>query len=312
MKSDRALAYVAFATVCFVWGTTYLAIRVAIETIPPLLLTGLRFTIAGLVLWAIGAMRGERLPREPRIWMHAVIVGVLLICVGNFAVVWAEQWVPSGMAALLVATAPFWAALIEFFRGHEKVGLQRGIGMLIGFIGVALLVTPRSADGAWDIHFLLGAAAIQIGCLAWQYGSIHGKYELKSISPLMSSTLQMLAGGIILDIAGLAAGELPHFHVNTRTLFALIYLTIFGSIVAYSAYIYALSKLSATNVSLYAYVNPVVAVILGWLILNERLTPMSFVAMIVILGGVALVQSARHNEPKAVAAVEKEATRNAA
>ncbi|MCU1227369.1 MAG: DMT(drug/metabolite transporter) superfamily permease [Acidobacteria bacterium] len=312
MKSDRALAYVAFATVCFVWGTTYLAIRVAIETIPPLLLTGLRFTIAGLVLWAIGAMRGERLPRQPRIWLHAVIAGVLLICIGNFAVVWAEQWVPSGMAALLVATAPFWAALIELFRGQEKVGLQRGIGMLIGFVGVALLVTPRGPDGAWDVHFLLGAAAIQIGCLAWQYGSIHGKHELKSISPLMSSTLQMLAGGIILDVAGLAAGELPRFHVNTRTLFALIYLTIFGSIIAYSAYIYALSKLRATNVSLYAYVNPVVAVILGWMILNEQLTPMSFVAMIVILGGVALVQSARNDAPKAVAAVAEEATRNAA
>jgi drug/metabolite transporter (DMT)-like permease len=312
MKSDRALAYVAFATVCFVWGTTYLAIRVAIETIPPLLLTGLRFTIAGLVLWAIGAMRGERLPRSPRIWMHAVIVGILLICIGNFAVVWAEQWVPSGMAALLVATAPFWAALIGFFRGDEKIGLQAGIGMLLGFIGVALLVNPRAADGTWDIHFLLGAGAIQIGGFAWQYGSIHGKHELKSISPLMSSTLQMLAGGIILDVAGLAAGELPRFHVNGRTLFALIYLTIFGSIIAYSAYVYAMAKLRATNVSLYAYVNPVVAVILGWLILNEQLTPMSFVAMIVILGGVALVQTARNNDAKAVAAVEEEATRNAA
>jgi len=311
MKSDRALAYAAFATVCFVWGTTYLAIRVAIETIPPLLLTGIRFTVAGLVLLAIGALRGEKLPRSPRIYLHAVIVGIMLICIGNFAVVWAEQWVPSGMAALLVATAPFWAAFIEFFREHESVGLQRGAGMLLGFIGVALLVTPGGAGGAWDVHFLLGAAAIQFGCLAWQYGSIHGKHELKSISPLMSSTLQMLAGGLILDVAGVVAGEVPRFHVNTRTLLALIYLTVFGSIIAYSAYVYALSKIRATNVSLYAYVNPVVAVILGWLILNEQLTPMSFVAMIVILGGVALVQSARSSSP-AVTTVPQEPTKRAA
>src|SRR5205085_10599965 len=237
MKSERALAYAAFATVCFVWGTTYLAIRVAIETIPPLLLTGIRFTVAGLVLLGIGALRGEKLPRSPRIYLHALIVGVMLICIGNFAVVWAEQWVPSGMAALLVATAPFWAAFIEFFRERESAGLQRSAGMALGFVGVALLVAPRSAGGAWDVHFLLGAAAIQIGCIAWQYGSIHGKHELKSISPLMSSTLQMLAGGLLLDIAGVAAGEVPRFHVNARTLSALIYLTIFGSIIAYSAYV---------------------------------------------------------------------------
>jgi drug/metabolite transporter (DMT)-like permease len=312
MKSDRALAYAAFATVCFVWGTTYLAIRVAIETIPPLLLTGIRFTVAGLFLWAIAAMRGERLPRQPRLYLHAVIVGVLLICIGNFAVVWAEQWVPSGMAALLVATAPFWAALIEFVRGHEKVGLQRGAGMLLGFMGVALLVTPRGAGGSFDVHFLIGALAIQVGCLAWQYGSIHGKHELKSLSPLMSSTLQMLSAGIILDVAGVAAGELPRFLVNGRTLFALIYLTIFGSIIAYSAYVYALSKLRATNVALYAYVNPVVAVILGWMILNEQLTATSIIAMCVILGGVALVQTARM-APEAVAAIhDEEATKTAA
>jgi len=181
---------------------------------------------------------------------------------------------------------------------------------VLGFVGVALLVTPRSAGGAWDVHFLLGAAAIQIGCIAWQYGSIHGKHELKSISPLMSSTLQMLAGGLLLDIAGVAAGEVPRFHVNARTLSALIYLTVFGSIIAYSAYIYALSKIRATNVALYAYVNPVVAVILGWMILNEQLTPMSFVAMIVILGGVALVQSAR-TAPEPLATVPQETKRAA-
>jgi drug/metabolite transporter (DMT)-like permease len=311
MKSDRALAYIAFATVCFVWGTTYLAIRIAIETIPPLLLTGIRFTVAGLVLWGIAAMRGERIPRDRTILVNAVIVGVLLICIGNFAVVWAEQWVPSGMAALLVATAPFWAAILEFFRGQERVGLQRGAGMLLGFVGVALLVTPRSAGGGWDMHFLAGAAAVQAGSFAWQYGSLRSKYTLTSVSPLMSSTLQMLTAGVLLIVAGLVAGEAPRFVLTTRTFLALAYLTVFGSIVAYSAYVYALSRLRASNVSLYAYVNPVVAVILGWLILGERLTTTSVIAMCVILGGVAVVQSAKAPTTPAVA-VPQEATKTAA
>ena len=293
MKSDRPLALAAFATVCLVWGTTYLAIRIAVETIPPLLLTGIRFTVAGALLLAILLARGERIPRDRRALANIALVAFLLIGIGNLAVVWAEQWVPSGMAALLVGTGPFWAVAGEAMRsGGERIEPRRAIGMLTGFVGVALLVTPGGAGSAWDLHFLLGAAAIQIGCIAWQFGSVRGKYELKSVPPLMSATLQMLFGGVIILVAGIVAGEPARFHVTPRTLTALAYLTLVGSVVAYSAYVYAISKLRTTTVSLYAYINPVVAVILGWLILRERLTWVSFTAMAIILAAMLLVRTA--------------------
>ena len=292
MKRERAVAYAAFATVCIVWGTTYLFIRIAVETIPPLLLTAVRYLGAGIILLVIAALRGDRLPRDRRILGEIVLVGVLLVGLGNLSVVWAEQWVPSGIAALLVATAPFWAIVMEALRaGGERVQRRRVGGMLLGFAGVALLVTPGGAGGAFDHRFLLGAIAIQIGCVGWQYGTSRGKYNLASVPPLMSSALQAFAGGAVVGIIGLAIGELPRFHVTTRTLVALLYLMIFGSVVAFTAYIYAMRSLRTTTLSLYSYVNPVVAVILGWIVLNERLTWVSITAMAIILAGVALTQS---------------------
>lgn len=313
MKHDKAAAYGAFAIVCVVWGTTYLFIRIALETIPPLLLTGARFTAAGLIMLLIAKLRGERIPRDFRTLANLAFVGFLLVAVGNLAVVWAEQWVPSGLAALLVATAPFWMAIIEGFRPNgERLSLRGGIGMLIGFLGVAMLVTPGGGmSGKWSAAFLLGALAIQVGGAAWQYGSAHGKYKLKHVPLLSSAALQMLFGGLIVTIAGFAAGEASRFTVNPRTLGALIYLTIFGSIVAYSAYIFALAHMRTTHASLYAYVNPVVAVFLGWLILSEPLTWVSIVAMVIILAGVALVQTAGLRK-KPIAAVPDETVKRAA
>ena len=294
MSRDRAMAYAAFAVVCTVWGTTYLAIRVAVETIPPLLLTAARFVTAGVLLFAVAWMRGDRPPRDRRTLLHIAVIGVLMFSVGNFSVIWAEQWVPSGLAALFVATAPFWVTLIEHVHGSaEPIGRRRLAGMLIGFVGVAMLVTPRGAGGAFDVHLLLGALAIQAGCVGWQGGTVYAKHTLGRVPPLMSSALQMFSGGVVVLIAGVATGELPRFHVTPRTFAALAYLTLFGSVLTYTAYVYALKLLRTTTMSLYAYVNPVVAVILGWLILRERLTWVSIVAMSIILGGVALVQSAR-------------------
>jgi len=292
MKHERSLAYGAFAIVCIVWGTTYLAIRIALETIPPLLLTGSRFVVAGLIMLAVAKLRGETLPRDVRTLANLTLVGFLMVGVGNLAVVWAEQWVPSGLAALLVATAPFWMAIIEAFRsGGERLDLRSTIGMLIGFAGVAMLVTPGGSGGAWSVAFLLGALAIQIGGMCWQLGSAHGKYNLRHVPLLSSAALQMLSGGVIVSVAGFIAGEGPRFAVTPRTLTALVYLTIFGSVIAYSAYVFALAHMRTTHTALYAYVNPVVAVFLGWLILDEPLTWMSILAMVVILAGVALVQT---------------------
>jgi len=294
VKHEKAVAYGAFAIVCLVWGTTYLFIRIALETIPPLLLTGTRFTAAGLIMLLIARLRGEAIPRDFRTLAGLAFVGFLMVGVGNLAVVWAEQWVPSGLAALFVATAPFWMAIIEAFRsGGERLDLRGGIGMFIGFIGVAMLVTPGGGmDATWSVAFLLGALAIQIGGACWQYGSAHAKYKLKHVPLLSSAALQMLFGGLIVSIVGLSIGEASRFVVTPRTLGALVYLTIFGSIIAYSAYVFALAHMRTTHTALYAYVNPVVAVFLGWLILDESLTWVSIVAMAVILAGVALVQTA--------------------
>ncbi len=304
MKHERAWAYAAFAIVCVVWGTTYLGIAIALETVPPLLLTGVRFVIAGLIMMGIAKLRGERIPRDVRTLANLALIGFLMVGVGNLAVVWAEQWVPSGLAALLVATAPFWMAIIELFRrSGERVSMQSGIGMAIGFLGVALLVSP-GVSGSWSMNFVLGALAIQVGGVCWQLGSAHGKYNLAHVPLMSSAALQMLFGGIIVTVAGLAIGEAPRFALNARTLTAMIYLTLFGSVIAYSAYVFALAHLRTTVTALYAYVNPVVAVFLGWLVLSEPLTAKSIMAMVVILAGVALVQTAGRKKPAPLAAVE--------
>jgi len=296
VKRDRALAYVAFAIVCIVWGTTYLAIRVAVRSIPPLLLTGARFVIAGAILFAFARFRGEAIPRAKTVIKELLLVGLLMIGIGNLSVAWAEQWVPSGIAALLVATAPFWAALLERFqKDGERIDLRRAIGMLIGFLGVALLVTPGGAGGAFDTRFVIGALAIQVGAITWQYGTIRGKRRLNEVSPLMSSAFQMLIGGSAVIIAGFAIGDANGLKITAAGIWALAYLTTFGSVLAYTSYVYAVTKLSVTNISMYAYINPLVAVILGWLILHERLNWISVVAMCTILAGVALVQAPRRH-----------------
>lgn len=292
MKESRALAYLCFAIVCVVWGTTYLAIRIAIETIPPFLLTGLRYTTAGVVMLVIARFRGEPMPRDRRVLGNLAFIGFLMVGVGNLAVVLAEQWVPSGMAALLVSTAPFWIVVLESLReGGERIDRRGVIGMIAGFGGVALLVTPSGPAGRFDAMFLLGALVVQIGSIGWQYGTIRGKYTAKALPVVTSAGLQMLFGGLIVDVMGLALGEGPRLRFTPRTFGAIVYLALVGSVIAYTAYVYATSHLRTTKMSLYAYVNPVVAVVLGWLVLDERLTVVSVFAMVVILGGVAIVQS---------------------
>ncbi|HKO00461.1 MAG TPA: EamA family transporter [Thermoanaerobaculia bacterium] len=295
MKHERALAIVAFAIVCIVWGTTYLGIRIAIETIPPVLMTGIRYSAAGLIMLTIALVRGERIPRDRRTLGNLALVGVLMAGIGNLSVVIAEQWVPSGIAALFVATAPFWANVLEWMRGNaQDIDRRSLIGMTVGFVGVAMLVTPgASVGGHFDAKFLIGALSIQIGCIGWQYGTMRSKYFVRNVPLFTASAVEMLIGGIVLDIVGVAIGEAPRLAFTPRTLGALAYLVLFGSVITFSAYIYAAAHISTPKLALYSYVNPVVAVILGWLILREQLTPVSIAAMIVILGGVALVQSAK-------------------
>jgi drug/metabolite transporter (DMT)-like permease len=296
MKHQRSLAYAAFATVCIVWGTTYLFIRIAVETIPPFLLTGIRFTAAGGVMLAIALARGERIPRDRNTLFNLAFVGLLMVGMGNLSVVVAEQWVPSGLAALFVATAPFWASMLEWMHGKaQQLDRRAIIGMIVGFVGVAMLVMPGggSSHSQTSKWILIGALLIQVGGVGWQYGTIRSKYFVRNVPLFTASAIEMLVGGVVLDIAGLALGEGSRIAFTPRTLGALAYLSLFGSVIAFSAYIFAAAHLSTTKLALYAYVNPAVAVFLGWLVLKEQLTVVSITAMVVILCGVALVQSAK-------------------
>ena len=309
MKHEKGLAYIAFAIVCIVWGTTYLAIRIAVETVPPFLMAAVRYTVAGLILFIASRFRREPLPRDKKTLINLGIIGVLMVAVGNLSVIVAEQWVPSGMAALFVATAPFWATLIASLSGtDDRIGVASAVGMLAGFAGVGLLVTPGGAGGHFDKKFILGAILVQIGSIGWQYGTHRAKYTIRNVPFVTSTALQMLFGGVVAGIGGIAIGETSRFSLNSRTLTALLYLTLIGSVIAYSAYVFAVKHLPTTKMSLYAYVNPVVAVFLGWLVLHEPLTWVSIVAMVIILGGTAVVQMSRMR-PSLRATVEMPAPR---
>jgi drug/metabolite transporter (DMT)-like permease len=285
------VAWAAFVTVCIVWGTTYLAIRIALETFPPFLLTAFRFTVAGILLLAFCWWRGERPPRSLSGLTHIAAIGFLMVVIGNFAVVWAEKFIPSGFAALMVAVSPFWMVLMEMMRGNQqRLRGRQAAGLLIGFSGVILLVLPHLHGASFNLDFVLGVLAIQAGSIGWNLGSVRSKYHAGGTPPLMSAGLQMLFGGVMVGILGLLVGEGPHFHSSPRSLAALLYLTVMGSFVAYTAYVYALAHLPTSTMSLYAYVNPVIAVFAGWLIAGEEMGWRTIVAAAVILAGVAMVQ----------------------
>ncbi|MGH9901644.1 MAG: EamA family transporter [Pyrinomonadaceae bacterium] len=289
---EKFAAYTAWAAVCFFWGTTYLAIRVGLETFPPMLFAGVRFVAAGSVLFFVmSRQRGARLPIG-REWLDLGVVGLALLGVGTGAVVWAEQWIPSGMAALLVATSPFWVASLERFRaGGERVGLSALVGMLVGFGGLALLVAPELFGAELSSRYIWGVVAIQVGCASWSAGSVYAKQRPTGVSPMMSAAVQMLIAGAALSAIGTVAGEWSAVAVSGRSLGALVYLIVFGSIVAFGSYTYAMQKLPLSVVSTYSYINPVIAVLLGWAVLAEPLGWRVAGATAVILAGVALVKT---------------------
>jgi drug/metabolite transporter (DMT)-like permease len=289
---ERFGAYGAWAAVCFFWGTTYLAIRVGLEDFQPTLFAGLRFLVAGgLLFFVMSRQRNARLPIG-REWFDLGVVGLALLGVGTGAVVWAEQWVPSGMAALLVAASPFWVAGLERMRKDgERVGARGLTGMIVGFTGLALLVAPQLFGAELNGHFLLGAVIIQVGCISWSAGSVYAKRRPTGVSPLMSAAVQMLWAGVVLTIIGTLAGEWSAMRFSARSGGALMYLVVFGSLVAYSSYTYAMQKLPLSLVSTYSYFNPLVALVLGWLVLSEPLGWREGASALVILLGVALVKT---------------------
>jgi drug/metabolite transporter (DMT)-like permease len=289
-RRQKELALLAWIAVCLIWGTTYLGIRVSLESMPPALMGGLRWTIAGLLLAGIVLARGERLPQPSR-WGGIVLMAFLLLGLGNGGVVFAEQWVTSGLAAVLVATSPFWMSGVEaLLRDGERLRPASIVGLIVGFTGILVLVWPDlRLDGA-DRRMLAGVAALQIAALGWAVGSAFSKRHARHDNILGTTALQMLAGGLMMLAAGTALGEWQKLFFTTRTAAALAYLSTIGAIGGFVAYTYALRHLSVSFVSLYAYINPVIAVALGVLVLNEPFDSRMAIAAFLVFAGVAIVQ----------------------
>jgi drug/metabolite transporter (DMT)-like permease len=277
----------ALATVYVVWGSTYLGIKVALEGFPPMLLGAFRFLLAGAVLYAWTG-RGGRGGRPTRVqWAAAALAGTLMLVGGNGAVTWAEQRIDSGVAALLVASVPLWMAVLARIWQGERLRRMAIAGLLLGFVGVGLLVRP-SGDGV----SLWSSLVVLAGALAWAVGSIYVRRAPLPVSPLRGTAMQMLAGGAVFGVIGVAAGEgarLDLAAVTMRSAGALLYLVVFGSLLAFSAYTWLLRNAKPSVVSTYAYVNPFVAVLLGAVLLAEPVTGGMALAGAFILGGVALI-----------------------
>jgi drug/metabolite transporter (DMT)-like permease len=281
--------------VCLIWGTTYLGIRIALETLPPLLMAAMRWIAAGGVLTLALALRGERLPHR-REWPAITLLGVLLLGFGNGAVVWAEQTVPSGLTAVLVAMSPFWMVGVDaLMSGGEPLTMRRIAGLLIGFGGIVLLVWPELRAGGAGHAFLGGVIATQVACAGWAIGSSYarrrGRGYAREENVLATAALEMLFGGVVLLAASLALGEASRVVFAPRSTSALVYLIVVGAIGGFSAYAYALKHLPVATVSLYAYVNPIIAVVLGSLVLQEPFTARIALAAGIVLFGSALVKT---------------------
>jgi drug/metabolite transporter (DMT)-like permease len=291
---------VALATVYLVWGSTYLAIRVTDRTMPPLLMSSVRFLIAGAALYAF-ASRGRARPTL-REWRAAAIVGAALLLIGNGGVAWAETRLESGLAALIVAIIPLWVALMDrafFGRRLSPVALA---GLVVGFAGVALLVRPGGGGDVLAMLALVGTTA------AWAGGSLYARGAKLPESPLLSASMQMLAASLFLGVAGLATGEARGVHADsfsTKPVIAFVYLVLVGSLIAFSAYAWLLKNVRISVVSTYAFVNPVVAVALGTVFLNEKIGWATLAAGAAIVVAVVLIVTARApNERRVVEAAE--------
>lgn len=292
ITENNRLAYSAWLAVCFFWGTGYLAMRIGVGDIPPMLFSGLRILAAGLILTGFFALKGHSLPRG-KDWLHLAVVGIMLEGVSNSILAWSAQWIPSGMMALLVAMTPFWMVGVEAISGGEKITLKVVLGLLLGFGGIVLLVLPQLRDVSFDPKFLAGCLLIQIVCISYGAGSVYSKRISVKVSSPMGAGIQMIVAGGALVLVGTFWGEWGRIQLSSRSLTALVYMLIFGSLVGYSSYIYSLQKLSISIVSLHRYINPVVAVFLGWLILNEKFTWLDMIAVAIIFSGVILVQVKR-------------------
>lgn len=290
MPAPRSLVLAALATVYVVWGSTYLAIRYAVETLPPFLMAGARFLLAGVILGLWSYYRdGARATRAN--WRAAGIAGAFLLLGGNGLVVWAEQRVPSGPTALLVATMPLWIVIVAWAKpGGRAPSLGVASGILLGIGGLFLLVGPSSLSG--ESIDRVGAVALTVAALSWAIGSLYSRTAPLPSNAIFATGLEMVAGGVLLLILGTVLGEwsaLRASHASPASIIGFFYLVVFGSLVAFTAFVWLNRVSSPTLVSTYAFVNPVIAVFLGWLIAHEPVGRMTVIATAVIVAAVALI-----------------------
>ena len=295
---ERRLAWFAWIAVCLIWGTTYFGIRVSLETMPPMLMGGLRWVFAGGVLGAYMRARGEKPPRGREL-RAAMLLGFLMLVLGNGGVVWAEMYVPSGLTAVVIAASPFWMAGVEALQPDgERITWNTALGLLVGFSGIVLLIWPELLHGgAGGSGFLIGMVALQIACLGWSLGSSYSKRHGRQENVFSATAAQMLAGGVMMLALGTLRGEWSALSFSTRSASAFLYLSTIGAIGGFVAYTYALRHLPVSLVSLYAYINPIIAVALGVAFLGEPFTSRMAVAAALVFGGVAIIRRRQTRRP---------------
>lgn len=299
--TQRLRVGVALALVYVIWGSTYLAIHFVVETAPPLLAMSMRFLLAGAILYTWTRLRSGARPTRAN-WRAAAIVGILLLLGGNGVVAWSEQVVPSGLAALLVSTTPLWMAVLDWLRpGGMRPSLAVGAGLALGFIGVVLLVGPNLLSGGATLRAtgplaIISLLAIPLSSLSWASGSIYARSAKMPASPALGTAMEMLAGGAALLIVSVFFGEPAHVRfqiITSRSVLAFFYLVIFGSLIAFSAYAWLLRRAPLSLTSTYAYINPVVAIFLGWAFDHDRLTPLTLIAAATIVAAVIVITTFR-------------------
>jgi drug/metabolite transporter (DMT)-like permease len=295
MNRENFKAYLAWIITCIVWGTTYLAIRIGVKDLPPMLFAGLRWTIAGSIFLVFLKSRGQKLPAKKDL-LPLAIVGIALLGIGNGLVVVGEQWVSSGLTALLITTTPFWLVIIEAFLPQTpRINFLIVIGLILGLGGV-ILIFGNHLEELLDSSYLFGTLCVLGAVISWALGSVYSKYRKINLHPLMSASVQMIIAGVAQIVLGLFLGEASEFHLAGNGLWAFVYLTLVGSIFGYGSYIYAISHLPLSLVSTYAYINPIIALFLGWLILDERLDMIIIISAIIIIVGVLLVKQGSKTE----------------
>jgi len=292
-RPSRAAIILAFAAVYIIWGSTYLGIRYAIETLPGFLMAGTRFFIAGAILFTWAVLHGDRIGSLAQ-WRRAFVVGALLLLCGNGGVTWAEKYIASGLAALLVATEPLWVVVLNWSATHKRPNWTVLLGVLIGLVGVALLVGGGGLNNGQSVSALslAGAVAVVLAGFAWAGGSVYAARRPIGASTSMTAGMQMMAGGGLLLLLSLVTGDFKRLNLGAASwvsLGAFGYLLVFGSLVGFTAYSWLLRHVTTARAATYAYVNPVVAVLLGWLFAHEPLTLRMSLAAAVIVGSVVLI-----------------------